>query len=321
MKKALSILLALFMLIGALPTLAEETEITVNLSIKTDTEIWLPSYQVTIAENSTVKEVLEEVLAQNENIEAIGMEEGYVQGFIKDGETLSQMDKGPLSGWGYKVNGEMPSVPFTDYKVEDGDEILWYYTVDFTLEFEEPPSLPFKDTQNHWATEAIFWAYEKDIMQGVSEEEFAPEFPLSRGMLVTILYRLEGSPAHKGINPFEDVGEDAWYYDAVLWANEVGIVTGVSEEYFFPDSSITRQDFAVILHRYAIYKGMDVSVGEDTNILSYEDAFSVSEYAIPAIEWTAGAGIMSGRSESTLNPQETATRAEAATILMRFLGE
>ena len=142
--------------------------------------------------------------------------------------------------------------------------------------------------------------------------------PITRGMFVTLLYRIDGEKA-EGENVFLDVAEDEYYKNAVAWASANGIVKGVTETKFDPDKSITREQIAALLYRYAQYKGYDVSVGENTNILSYTDAQSVSEYAIPAVQYAVGAELMQGKSETTLNPKDDATRAEAATIIDRFL--
>ena len=142
---------------------------------------------------------------------------------------------------------------------------------------------------------------------------------MTRGMFATVLYRLAGSPTVAAANPFSDVLSGEWYTDAIIWAAGEGIVNGVETDTFGPTEKITREQLVTMLYNYAVYKGYDVSVGEDTNILSYDDAFDISEYAIPAIQWACGAGIIEGRTPSTIVPQGTATRAEVAAILMRFM--
>ena len=129
---------------------------------------------------------------------------------------------------------------------------------------------------------------------------------------------MEGSPATDGANSFEDVPAGQWYTNAVNWAEENKIVTGYSADQFGPMDSVTREQLAAILYRYAQFKGQDVSAGEDTNILSYDDAFSVSGWAMSAMQWAVGSGILNGRTDSTLVPGGNATRAEVATMLMRF---
>ena len=138
----------------------------------------------------------------------------------------------------------------------------------------------------------------------------------SRGMIVTILYRLEGAPAAEGSCPFTDVAAGSYYENAITWAASSGIVTGYGQQ-FSPENAITREQLAAILWRYAKYKSLDVSAGEDVNILSYHDAFHVAEYAIPAVQWACGAGLMSGCS-GNLMPKDSATRCQVAAILCRF---
>ena len=180
-------------------------------------------------------------------------------------------------------------------------------------------AVPFTDVSEHWASDAIEYAYNHSIMQGVSENEFAPDDTMTRAMLVTVLYRLENPTEKANSNSFTDVEDGDWYADAVSWAAEKGIVNGVSETEFAPNTDITREQMSAVLYRYAQYKEQDTSVGEDTNILSYTDAEEISEYAIPAMQWMVGAGFMKGETESTINPQNNTTRAQVATILMRYI--
>ncbi len=178
----------------------------------------------------------------------------------------------------------------------------------------------FTDLGNYaWAADSINALADEGIVNGTSEDKFSPAANVTRAMLVTVLYRLEGEPATNRSIPFSDVDLGAYYANAVIWAKQNGIVNGVTENEFAPNVNITREQFAAILYRYAKFKGYDVSVGENTNILSYDDADSISEYAIEALQYTVGAGIMKGRTESTLNPKDTATRAEMAVILHRFI--
>ncbi|MDY5626360.1 MAG: S-layer homology domain-containing protein, partial [Clostridia bacterium] len=163
------------------------------------------------------------------------------------------------------------------------------------------------------------YANENGLMGGTTNTSFAPNEPLTRGMLVTILYRADGEPAVNKSIPFSDVAADAYYANATIWAQQNGIVNGVTENAFAPDDNITREQIAAIMFRYAKYKGYDVSVGESTNILSYTDAESISEYAITAMQYAVGSGLMKGKTESTINPKDVATRAEIAAILQRFL--
>jgi hypothetical protein len=138
-------------------------------------------------------------------------------------------------------------------------------------------------------------------------------------MMVQILYNLEGTPKVSGGGGFSDVPAGAWFADAISWATTNEIVLGYGDGTFGPNDSITREQMTAILFRYAKYKGYDTSVGNDTNILSYDDAFDISEYAFPAMQWACGAGIIYGRTASTLAPKGTATRAEVAAIITRFI--
>ena len=164
--------------------------------------------------------------------------------------------------------------------------------------------------------DAVEWAAEQGIMDGVGGGLFAPHSACTRAQLVTILYRLEGSPAASA-NPFNDVARGSYYEKAVAWAAEHGIVNGYGDGLFGPNDRITREQLASILYRYAQYKKLDVSVGEDTNILSYHDATSIFDYAFPSMQWACGAGLLKGANGDLL-PKNTATRAQTATILYRL---
>lgn len=184
---------------------------------------------------------------------------------------------------------------------------------------EACPIWPFTDASTTaWYHDGVHYCLENGLMEGVADTLFAPNASLTRAMLVTILWRVEGKPVVNYYMPFTDVDGGAWYAEAVRWAASEGIVNGVTDTSFAPDDPITREQLAAILWRYAKAKGYDVSIGEETNILSYEDFAQISEYAIPAMQWACGAGIINGVTESTLVPQGTATRAQAATMLMRF---
>lgn len=182
------------------------------------------------------------------------------------------------------------------------------------------PMWAFTDLDvNAWYHDGIHFCLDNGMMAGYGNGIFGPNNQLSRAMLVQILYNCENHPTVTGGSVFDDVADGAWYCDAVTWAAENGIVGGYGNGKYGPDDPITREQLAAILWRYAKYKGYDVSVGEDTNILSYTDAFEISEYAVPAFQWACGAGVIEGVTKSTLVPQGNATRAQAATMLMRFV--
>ena len=146
---------------------------------------------------------------------------------------------------------------------------------------------------------------------------FEPSATTTRGMIVTVLWRMEGKPTASAKVSFSDVAEGAYYAGAIAWAAEHKIVMGFSTELFKPEQDITREQLAAILWRYAKYKGYDVSVGEGTNILSYSDAASVSEYAVPSVQWACGSGLINGV-DSKLMPHGNAERCQVAAILHRF---
>ena len=180
------------------------------------------------------------------------------------------------------------------------------------------PSAPFKDVDTgKWYHVSIDYVLTHSIMNGVSGTSFAPNSNLTRGMLVQILFNLEGKPQSASAS-FSDVKVDAWYAKAVGWAAANKVVTGYADDTFRPNAAVTREQAAAILYRYAQSKGIDVSVGEDTNILSYADALQASEYAIPALQWAVGAGVLNGKSGNLLAPTGTATRAEIAAIMQRW---
>ena len=184
---------------------------------------------------------------------------------------------------------------------------------------EPEPELPvFTDVkETDWFYESVMTAFKKGLMNGVSETEFAPDTTLTRAMLVTILYRAEGEPATNRSIPFADIEMGSYYANAVIWAAQNGIVNGTTETTFAPDSNITREQVAAILYRYAIYKGMDaVDLSENLN---FADSDDVSEYAISALNWATGCGLVTGYEDNTLRPLANTTRAEAATLLQRFI--
>ncbi len=184
----------------------------------------------------------------------------------------------------------------------------------------ECPSKDFTDFDpDAWYHEAVDYVVANGLMNGVDNNKFDPNGTTTRAMIVTILYRLEGNPAITKESPFDDVAEGQWYTDAVIWANENGIVEGYGGGKFGPTNDITREQFAAILYRYAQFKGYDVSVGEDTNVLSFNDAFDISDWAMPAIQWACGAGLMQGDNQGNLLPGDSTTRAQAAALIMRFI--
>lgn len=180
------------------------------------------------------------------------------------------------------------------------------------------PMYPFKDLDlNQWYHDGIHYCIDKGMMNGTSATTFAPNTVTSRAMVVTILWRLEGSPIVSG-NPFTDVSEGQWYANAVKWAAANDIVKGMGNGIFAPQNTITREQMACIMYRYAQYKGYGVNVSADADFSAYKDAAQVSSWAQQGMLWAVDSGLINGTSADTLSPGGSAIRAQAATILYRF---
>ena len=176
--------------------------------------------------------------------------------------------------------------------------------------------LPFLDVPaDAWYQEAVAYAADKGLMNGVSATQFAPDALLTRAMAAQILHRAAGEPV-SAANAFDDVAADQWYAAAVNWAAEAGIVSGYGDGRFGPDDNVTREQLAVILYNFAKRQNMDVAAGG--GLSAFADAASVSDWAEEAMIWAVGKGLISGKEGSILDPAGSATRAEVATILMRF---
>nr|WP_308758797.1 S-layer homology domain-containing protein [uncultured Anaerotignum sp.] len=185
-------------------------------------------------------------------------------------------------------------------------------------ETTETTELNFTDVkESDWFFKGVEYVVDKDIMSGVSENEFAPAGKLTRAMLVQMLYNMESRPACDAENAFMDVPVGQWYTDAVIWANDAKIVSGMGEGLFAPNMEITREQMVAMLYNYAKYKGYDVTASADLS--AFADTASVSAWAQPAMQWAVAEGYISGMGDSQLAPQGTATRAEIASVIMRFM--
>lgn len=255
----------------------------------------------------------------------------------------SEFNRGEKSGWMYLVNGSMPSVAAQDYELTGNATVVWFYTDDYSNDYGSEswdddssssgttttpttPTTPanpvpdkamsFTDVKsNDWYYSSVRYAYDNGLFSGVSHDSFGPGDSMDRSMLATVLYSLDGKPA-AGKSGFADVADGAWYADAVAWAAEHGIVSGVGGGSFTPGGTITREQLAVMLYRYAQYKGYDVSKTADLS--GYADQDKLSDWAAQAVQWACGSGLMAGRSAAQLAPEGTLTRAEAATMLKAF---
>lgn len=173
-------------------------------------------------------------------------------------------------------------------------------------------------SRGDWYYKAVRFVHEKGIMEGTGTHYFSPEADLSRGMLATILYRLEGSPSVSGYSGFSDVADTAYYAKAVAWAKANGIVNGVTATAYEPDTAVTREELAAILCRYAAFKGKDTAISYDY-LAGFSDANTSHVYARPALNWAVAYDIINGQGNGVLAPRATATRAEVAQVLMNYL--
>lgn len=192
-------------------------------------------------------------------------------------------------------------------------------SVDVKVTFRAKDYDVFYDvSRGDWYYKAVRFVHEKGIMEGTGTHYFSPEADLSRGMLATILYRLEGSPSVSGYSGFADVADTAYYAKAVAWAKANGIVNGVTATAYEPDTAVTREELAAILCRYAAFKGKDTAISYDY-LAGFSDANTSHVYARPALNWAVAYDIINGQGNGVLAPRATATRAEVAQVLMNYL--
>lgn len=227
---------------------------------------------------------------------------------------------------------EQPKTPVKNGYIFDG----WYtdkefkspygfdlrVTKSFTLyaKWIEDTEITFNDvSKDDWFYENVEYAVKNGLFGGIGDKTFDPNGRLTRAMLVTVLWRAEGKPAADYVIPFTDTDSFGYYAEALRWAAENGIVNGYSQTQFAPDDYITREQLCAIMHRYAQYKGYDVSTADNTDISSYTDAESISEYAVSAVKYAVGTGLIKGKSATEIMPGDNTTRAEAAAILQRFI--
>lgn len=184
-----------------------------------------------------------------------------------------------------------------------------------------PTAAAQEENSEVWYRDGMQYVLSNDLVSGYDGGAFDPDEQALRVTLIQLLWNLEGQPeVSDAPTSYTDVSGTAWYTRAVNWGTAAGIAEGYGDGRFGPQNNLTREQLVTVLYRYAKYKGVDVSVGEDTNILSYDDAFEVSTWAMGAMQWACGAGLVNGRTKSTLNPCETASCAELATVLMRYCG-
>ena len=203
-------------------------------------------------------------------------------------------------------------VGFWEISQDDGGELIAAASGAFRSTWDNP----FRDVPpGAWYEEAVQYVYEAGLMQGTTGSTFSPDRASNRGMIAAILYRLEGRP-RAGTPPFTDVAADSYCADAVAWAEQQGIVRGFDDGTFRPEGRITRQQLAAILFRYTEYRGADTA--GRTDLSRFSDSAAVADYARDALAWAVSAGLLQGRSDGTLDPSGSATRAQTAVILQRL---
>ncbi len=201
-----------------------------------------------------------------------------------------------------------PEGPFPRIRVRDRADIV-------CTENPDAP-LPFVDvTKDRWFYEYVEYVYTRGLMKGMEETLFGPNNMLTREQIVTILYRMAGSPAVTGENPFSDVPAGKYYTDAVIWASQNGITKGKSDTIFMPKANVTRQELVAFLHRYAQYMGLDVSVDPSITLDGFVDVDDVSSYAMESMTWAYANGLISGMGNNNIAPQDTASRAQVAKLI------
>jgi hypothetical protein len=216
---------------------------------------------------------------------------------------MTQGEKCSVCG---EILKEQEVVPATGHNFEGN-------TCDCGLEF------PLADVpENEWYREAVEYVFTNGLMNGMNASTYAPEKTLTRAMLITILYRMAGTPEVRLTNIFTDVETNEWYTEAIQWGYDNGIVKGVSADCFAPNLAVTREQMVTFLYRYAAYANYDLSKAETTDLSDFVDASRITDYAQEAFRWAVGEGIVNGFGKNNLKPQGTATRAQVAQIIMKF---
>ena len=379
---------------------------------------WIETTEYNMPAGSTIYDLFIKAI-DDFDLNEKGASKNYVESIqapdILGGYWIGEFDNGPNSGWMYTINGYHPGYGLKEQDLEDGDEVIWHYVDDYTLEERKPSSkyyerwleaddispetyvkrhldkivtvegkgevkpelkmshigkdvkfsftpaegwviknvyvdgkdkgaietYTYKDlamdarievvfAQNvafqmnfvdvpeaEWFYDDVYFAVSNGLFNGIDEFTFAPGASMTRAMLVTVLYRLEGQPAVTGGSAFADAAAGQWYTDAVIWATRNGIVNGYDNGKFGTDDNVTREQMATILYRYAQNCGYDTTARADLN--GYTDAAKISSYAQEAMSWANAMGLINGRTAASLAPTGTATRAEVAAIFHRFV--
>ena len=307
---------------------------------KGNLETWIPKTKITLDKGSCVIDAVEKALKLE------GIKYTNENNYISEIKGLAEFDNGSVSGWMYMLNGEYPTKAINEQKLSTGDTIILHYTDDYTAEKtgysggtssrrptgskddktektpEENEYVFSDDTysdvkSNDWYYEAVKYVYESNLMQG-TDKGFEPNDNMTRAMLITVLWRLEDEPVVDYNMNFDDVKSDDWNTEAVRWAASENIIFGIGNNLFGTNDEITREQLTTILYRYAHKKSIAKEADINSSINHYKDSVKVSAYAFSAMEWAVDFGLIKGKTEATICPSDSATRAETATILMRF---
>ncbi len=282
----------------SLPDEPSGDEITVRVTIKADTGYWLKRYRTTLSgDNATVYHAFKKACDDND-ILYDGVESGYISSITKDGDTLSEFDGGTNSGWLYKVNDELPNIGFTEYKISDGDEIVWYYTEDWAKD----PSAKYYDD--------YIPPVEEESDATVEEEVEATQE--STGEDLEEIPTEEVIPVQAEIN-FDDIDESDWFFEDAKKVAELGLLSGISENIFAPNEDMTRSMLAAVLYRYDGEKGYNSSA-------TFDD-FSDNEWYSDAVSWATENNIIAGYGNGLFGVADKITREQLVTILYRYGGE
>ena len=179
---------------------------------------------------------------------------------------------------------------------------------------------PFVDVQeNDWYYEAVKYVNEDNLFKGATEIKFDPNAPMTRGMMVTVLWRIEKEPVVNYLMQYKDVNTAEYYAEAIRWATSEKVVTGYSNAEFKPDEMLSRQEMVTMLYRYAMYKEIDVALVDETDLTKFLDSNAIADYALEAMRWSVDKGIIKGMSDISISPTTLTARCEVAAVIMRFL--
>ena len=279
------------------------------------------SYTATLIKNEgTGRDALVEAL-EDSGVSYKEASNGYFQA-IGD---YAELGHGSNSGWLYLVDEKSGTTSVNNLTFEKDATLTFFYSDDYTKDYGSEnwgTEDYYDDTKGHWAEDTINQVTDKGLMKGTADRTFSPDVTLSRAMFVTMLWRLDGEPAagadESAGGQFKDVEEGSWYEEAVTWGVSNHIVNGTTDTTFSPNDSLTREQMATFLYRYTKYKGGSMSAPMIPADL-FDDLDQISDYAGDSMPWAIAEGLINGVSGKKLAPKGTATRAQAATILMRYI--